>query len=232
MTHSIGSKVLEVIVTSLEDAVEAQAGGADRLEVVRELALGGLTPDLALVRRIVDTVRIPVRVMLRETASMSLANLGELDILCRKAAEINVLLVDGIVAGFVSDGQVDLATLRAIAKAAPKMSITFHRAFDVLPDPLQAIRDLKTVPQVDRILTIGGSGSWPERQSRLHQWQHCAAPEIKLLAGAGLLEPVIRDLQMDPYIGEIHIGRAARIPQENTGKVSRVQVAQLKGAPA
>ena len=232
MTHSNGSKVLEVIVTSLEDAIEAQAGGADRLEVVRELAMGGLTPDLALVERIVGTVRIPVRVMLRETASMSLADAGELDILCRKAAEIEALGVDGIVAGFIWNGQLDLATLRAIAKAAPKMSITFHRAFDVLTDPLQAIRDLKTVAQVDRILTIGGSGSWPERQLRLHQWQRNAAPEIKLLAGAGLLKPVIRDLQLDPYIGEIHIGRAARIPPETGGKVSRVQVALLKGPTA
>jgi copper homeostasis protein CutC len=91
---------------------------------------------------------------------------------------------------------------------------------------------LKTFPQVDRILTIGGTGSWPERKFRLHHWQRCAHPEITILAGAGVLLPVIVELHRDPEISEIHIGRAARVPQETSGRVSRVQVAQLKGLSA
>jgi copper homeostasis protein len=232
MIHSNSSKILEVIVNSLQDAIEAQAGGADRLEVVRDLEHGGLTPDPALVRQIVEAVHIPIRVMVRENSSMSLLDVQELDVLCRQATEISRLNVDGLVIGFVLNDMVDVATLRAITEAAPKMKITFHRAFDVLPDPIQAIRVLKTVPQVDRILTTGGPGSWPARKLRLHHWQRCAAPEITILAGAGLLEPVITDLRDDLQISEIHIGRAARIPQETSGKVSRIQVAQLKGPSA
>jgi len=65
------ARFLEVIVTSIEDAVEAEAGGADRLELVRALEVGGLTPELDLIRTVLQTVKIPVRVMLRETPSMS-----------------------------------------------------------------------------------------------------------------------------------------------------------------
>jgi copper homeostasis protein len=221
-----------VIVTSLQDAIEAQEGGADRLEVVRDLACGGLTPDLELVRQIQAAVQIPLRVMLRENASMELKESGELERLCATAAEMNDLRVDGMVAGFIEDDRADVDTMRAICVAAPDLKITFHRAFDDLPDPIQAIQVLKTVPQVDRILTVGGNGSWPERRVRLHEWQRIAAPEITILAGAGLLMPVITDLQRDSQISEVHIGRAARVPQETDGHVSRVQVAQLKGLSA
>ena len=219
-------------MTSLHDAVEAQAGGADRLEVVRELEHGGLTPDVELVHDIAATVKIPLRVMLRENTSMQLAGDDELRQLCRSARQLADLKVDGLVAGFIKNDRVDIATLRVLAHAAPLLKITFHRAFDELTDPLQAIRTLKTVPQVDRILTIGGHGSWPERKVRLHHWQEAADPEITILAGGGVLTSVIADLRSDTRISEVHVGRAARMPQETGGQVSRVQVAQLKGLSA
>jgi len=226
------SKVLEVIVNSLPDAIEAQEGGADRLEVVRDLACGGLTPDLDLVCAIAEAVRIPLRVMLRENSSMSLQSAGELERLCGSAAEIAAMGVDGVVAGFIANDAVDIATMRAISAAAPELKITFHRAFDDLSDPAGAIGVLKTIPRVDRILTVGGTGTWPERKARLHAWQRMAAPEITVLAGAGLVLPVITDLWLDSQISEVHIGRAARVPQETGGLVSRVQVAQVKGISA
>jgi copper homeostasis protein len=233
MIHSKQAKILEVIVTSLADAMEAQAGGADRLEVVRDLQHGGLTPDLALVREIAASVTIPIRIMVRENSSMQLASAAELHLLCRQAAEFNSLSVDGIVAGFILNDEVDLDSLHTIAEAAPRMKITFHRAFDALSDPLLAIRTLKTVPQVDRILTTGERGgetdSWPERKLRLHDWQRRATPEITILAGAGTLETVINDLRRDLEITEMHIGRAARIPPETGGQVNRLQVARIKG---
>lgn len=222
-------KVLEIIVSSLEDAIEAEAGGADRLEVVRDLASGGLTPDLDLVRQILNMVKVPVRVMLRENASMALADRSELETLCRNAAEFSKLGVDGLVAGFISNDELDLATLQAIATAAPQTNITFHRAFDSLANAESAIKQLKNVRQVDRILTPGEPGEWPERQRRLHRWQQIAAPEITILAAAGLTEEVIAGLLKDPEISEIHIGRAARSPAETYGLVSRAKVERIKG---
>jgi copper homeostasis protein len=54
--------LLEVAVASLEDALAAEAGGADRLELNAALALGGLTPSLGMVREVKDAVRLPVLV--------------------------------------------------------------------------------------------------------------------------------------------------------------------------
>jgi copper homeostasis protein len=224
------NKVLEVIVSSLADAKEAAAGGADRLEVVRDLSAGGLTPSIELVSEIAVSVSIPIRVMVRENSSMQVADERELHRLCSQAAGFSRLPVDGLVLGFVLAGNViDVHSLNVILGSAPGLRATFHRAFDCLSDPLASIVTLKTIPQVDRILTIGGTGSWLARRARLHRWQQHAQPQIRILAGTGILPSVIEDLAADATIQEIHVGRAARNPCETSGSVSRLQVARLKG---
>jgi copper homeostasis protein len=75
-------RLLEVIACSVEDAEAAEQGGAGRLEVVRELGRGGCTPELALVRAILDRVSIPVRVMLRESDGFAYAGREEISRMC------------------------------------------------------------------------------------------------------------------------------------------------------
>jgi len=224
------NKVLEVIVSSVADAQEAEAGGADRLEVVRDMAAGGLTPDLELVAEIAARVAIPIRVMVREKPSMQVSDEQELHRLCSLALGFSHLPIDGLVLGFVTaENSIDIDSLNAILHAAPRLRATFHRAFDCLADPLAGIVALKTISQVDRILTIGGGGSWLTRKARLHGWQQHAQPQITILAGTGVLPSVIADLAADATIEELHVGRAARSPCETSGCVSRLQVARLKG---
>jgi copper homeostasis protein len=216
-------RILEVIVTSLNDALEAEAGGADRLEIVRDLSAGGLTPDLALVTAIRSSVSVPVRAMIRENPSMEIAGASELEQLQRQAATFSRLSIDGLVLGFVTGDSIDTSTLQKVAAAAPDLKITFHRAFDTLSNPMEAIDTLKEQPMVDRILTAGGSGSWAVRKARLQCWQHHASPQIKILFGAGLQSV------SDSFIEEVHIGRAARNPPEHHAPVCRAKVAALKG---
>ena len=139
-------RLLEVIVTSLHEALEAEIGGADRLELVRSLEDGGLTPDLELARRIVGRVSIPVRVMLRENASMSSGGPAEVEILRSRAETLGQLPIDGLVIGFVREGLIDSEVMLEILEAAPNCHATFHRAFEHASDPLAAIRELKRIP--------------------------------------------------------------------------------------
>ena len=109
---------LEVIVMSAAEARIAQQGGADRLELVRDLDTGGLTPHFAIARAVVAAVSIPVRVMLRGNASMLVANPAELATLCANAAQIQQLPVDGIVLGWVTNkAEMDVAALEAVFAA-------------------------------------------------------------------------------------------------------------------
>ncbi len=225
-------KILEVIVTSLYEAVEAERGGARRLEVVRALDEDGLTPSPDLVRNIVKAVRIPVRVMVRENAGMTLGGQAELSTLCRHAEAFGRLSVDGLVLGFVRCGEVDIEATRSVLAAAPHLKGTYHRAFEESVDPLTALASLKSIPQIDRVLTGGGPGSWAERKQRLIRYQDEAAPEIKILVGGSLTAPLIEDLSSGTNLTEFHTGRAARTPALASGMVRRGRVELLARALA
>jgi copper homeostasis protein len=222
-------KILEVIVTSCEEAVAAEAGGANRLELLRSLEDGGLTPPLNLVRQVVEAVSVPVRVMLRANPSMTVANRSEMRLLESQAEALGHLPIDGMVLGFVDGGSIDLASTGALLARAPRVPVTFHRAFEYCADPLAAIEILKKLPQIDRILATGGAGEWPERRRHLLTWQEAAAP-IRILVAAGLPPALVSEILEGPDFDEVHVGRAARIPHENAGTLSSQQVALLRNA--
>ena len=220
---------LEVIVTSAEEARIATAGGADRLELVRALELGGLTPDLETVRAVSESVSIPVRVMLRENSSMAMASPGELEGLQENAAQFQQFPIDGLVMGWINEaGQVDVASLEAVLAKSGNCKVTFHRAFENLADPIKGLEVLKRFRQIDRILTGGGTGSWAERKSRLREWSEAAGPEIGILVGGGLSDSEVAELMSEAEFPEVHVGRAARVPQENDGVLNAGKIAALK----
>lgn len=221
-------EILEVIVTTAGEAIAAEAGGADRLELVRDLCSGGLTPDRQVVREVMETVAIPVRVMVRETASMTAGDDTEMNVLRLRGREIAAFPIDGFVAGFIRDGEIDIDAMRRLLEPVPNIRVTFHRAFDEVVNPLRAIEHLKNISQIDHILTNGGEGGWPERKRRLLAWQRAASPEITILVAAGLCPCVLEELHREPLPFEFHVGRAARVEHRISNPIDRRQVASLK----
>jgi copper homeostasis protein len=103
------------------------------------------------------------------------------------------------------------------------MKATFHHAFEAARDKLSLINELKKFPQIDRILSHGGTGSWTEKIERLAQYQEAALPEVTVIAGGGLDLEVMKLIQTGTSINEFHFGSAARVD----GKVSKACVAKL-----
>jgi copper homeostasis protein len=213
--------LLEVIACSVADAVEAERGGAGRLEIVRALDVGGMTPPVSLVRDIVAAVSIPVRVMVRENAGFEAGGEAEIEALCRSAREFAALGVDGLVLGFVRGHQLDLAPAQQILSNAPGMKATFHRAFEELEDTAAGVAALKAVPQFDRILVS------PARVHGLEQLVQSAAPELTIIAGGGLDANAIRALRKTTGIREFHVGRAARPDADIRQPVDAARVREL-----
>lgn len=222
------SRILEVIVTSAAEATAAEAGGADRLELVRDLPSGGLSPELDMVRKVLDAVAIPVRSMVREAASMTAGSDTDLELLQARAAGMARFPVHGLVAGFIRDGEIDLDAMRRLLEPFPAIHVTFHRAFDEVANPLRAIEHLKTIRQIDRILTSGGTDTWSCRKRRLLDWQRAASPEITILVAAGLDPYVLEDLNREPLPFEFHVGRAARKKHQVSNPIAPHQIASLK----
>jgi copper homeostasis protein len=220
-------KTLEVIVTSVHEAREAERGGADRLELVRDLANEGMTPSADLVRNVLASVSIPVRVIVRERAGFSAAPEDVVPLRAR-IEEMLHLGVDGLVLGFTNSGGIDVPFMHEVLASAPDSRVTFHRAFDEVRDPFLALEQLHQIPHVDRVLTRGGPGTPEERAARLAEWQQIAGPGITILAGGGLDAQSLAVLGSQPMLQEFHVGRAARIPSEPTGAVRRSRVARLR----
>lgn len=221
------SILLEVIVLSVTDAREAARGGADRLEVVRDIRLGGLTPPLSLVRAIAKETALPLRVMVRENDGYG-TNQKEMPTLRRAASEFAAEGVNGLVIGFAGDGLPALDDVRRVLEAASGVPATFHRAFDQLKDPLEAIDRLVAFDQIDRILTDGGGGSADSRCERLRQYVARAAGRIEIIAGGGVDEEAFALFARTRCVREIHVGRIAREGSNQEAPVSAARVRRLR----
>jgi copper homeostasis protein len=131
--------LLEVIASSVRDAVEAEKGGARRLEIVRELNRGGLTPSCDLVKEIKEAVALPVRVMLRESDGYETSGEDEIRRLCVAAERFGTLEVDGFVIGFLKDREIDVQLTQRVLACAPHVPATFHHAFEDTKDKVRAL---------------------------------------------------------------------------------------------
>ena len=217
---------LEVIATSVDDAMRAEEGGASRIELVRELARGGMTPPLDLVDAVLAAVAIPVRVMVRETEAHEVPDPAVRRRLVEQARAIGQRRVDGLVFGALDEGRIDETLVDAVAGAAGR-ALTFHRAFEEAADPLEALATLTRHPAVDRVLCDGGAGDWPARAARLADWSRRAAGRLELLPGGGITDHAVEVLSQTPEILELHLCRLVRDPATTEGPVAAARVAAL-----
>ncbi|MET7293284.1 copper homeostasis protein CutC [Streptomyces griseoloalbus] len=219
--------VLEVIALDVEDAVAAQAGGADRLELVTDMAADGLTPSAATVEGIRAAVDIPVRVMVRLADGFAA---GDVDRLVGAACAMREAGAEEFVLGFLdADGCVDLEAVERVAGVLEGGRWTFHRAIDRAADRDALRKQLEGLPGLDTYLTAGAAEGVDEGLPTLiAEAGRRGEPgyEQQLLVGGGLqLEhvPVLRDAGIDGF----HIGGAAR-PRGWGGPVSAEAVAEWR----
>ncbi|MGW4193732.1 copper homeostasis protein CutC [Streptomyces sp. NPDC005004] len=226
--------VLEVIALDVEDAVAAQAGGADRLELVTEMAADGLTPAPAVVAAIRDAVGIDLRVMLRLTDGFAA---GDVEHLVEVAGELREAGADQFVLGFLDPvGDVDLAAVERVVGALDGSRWTFHRAIDRAADRDTLRTALSGLPGLDTYLTAGAPGGVDDGiDTLLAEAAHTGRPgyEPRIMVGGGLRldhVPRLRAAGIDAF----HIGGAAR-PQGWRGPVRAEAVArwraELDGEP-
>lgn len=207
----------------------AERGGAHRIELISRFGCGGLTPPLGLVREVTSRVRIPVRVMLRESEGFDVRDESERARLVWLARELTATGVDGLVCGFLRDGHIDHELFGRVLESAPDLRVTFHRAFERLRDPLAAIVQLKRYARVDRILTSGTGATLAQRVAQLAACEREATPEIAILAGGGMDLPTVQAIRRQTGIREFHLGRGVRRPATVDGAVDAALVRQWLG---
>lgn len=147
---------LEACVVSMEQALQAQHRGADRIEICSRLETEGMTPDPALVNTLCQELKIPVRVMIRSTEKGFEANENQLDEMVRSIFELKSLPIEGFVIGVMRHGRVDRQAMVTLIRQAFPLPITFHKAIDESNDLHGDIEWLNQFSQIDTLLTSGG----------------------------------------------------------------------------
>ena len=159
--------VLEICVDSVAGAINAQAGGANRIELCRALGQGGLTPSTELFRAVRSEVDLPVHVMIRPRGGNFNYVASEIDEMMREIEAVQSLGADGVVLGVLTpESEVDTVTLRRLIDAASPMEVTFHRAFDESASLIQSLEAI-IAAGADRILTSGGEQAAAAGATRL-----------------------------------------------------------------
>ncbi|WP_328299466.1 copper homeostasis protein CutC [Streptomyces sp. NBC_00435] len=205
--------LLEVIALDVEDAVAAQAGGADRLELVTDMAADGLTPPRETFAAIRAAVDIPLRVMLRKADGFSAGSAEDLERLVAEARALRAEGANEFVLGFLNpDGSPDTAAVEALVAELDGCGWTFHRAIDRAADRDQLRKAVADLAGLDTYLTAGAAGGVDEGLPvLLEEAAKAGTPgyEQRVLVGGGLTLahlPVLRAAGIDAF----HIGGAAR----------------------
>jgi len=205
-------RLLEITVESLDTALAAERGGADRIELCAELAHGGVTPPVATLRKVHEELEIPVFAIIRPRAGNFVYTDTEFAAMLRFVATARDLSLDGVVLGVLSpDNTVDIERTRELVEAARPLEVTFHRAFDHTPDLTRALEDVIQTGAT-RILTSGGASGAPEGAAALRKLVAAAGESITVMPGAGLHAANISQIAAETHAREFHSGLGTVLP--------------------
>ena len=203
---SIKKPLLEVCVDSLRSAIAAERGGAMRLELCQDLAVGGTTPSEDLFNIIREQVNLPIRVLIRPHAWDFCYDRDEADLICRSIRRFCSAGADGVVTGALTpEGDIDLYLMRCFINAAGGLPVTFHRAFDYCRNPIAALEDIITLGGIDTVLTSGQAPSAGEGALLLKELIRQADGRVTILAGGGVRPEDIPVLYRETGIRAFHL---------------------------
>ncbi|WP_066831929.1 copper homeostasis protein CutC [Rufibacter ruber] len=196
--------MLEVCVDSVASAVTAQAAGAHRVELCDNLVEGGTTPSAGMIKACRAHLTIPLHVLIRPRRGDFLYSDLEYDVMRQDIEVARQLGADGVVTGvLLPDGHIDKARTHALVQKARPMSVTFHRAFDLTPDPLHALADLLELG-VDRLLTSGQRPTAADGAELIRQLRVAARGKMAIMPGGGINEENITALIKATGASEFH----------------------------
>lgn len=223
--------MIEVIVQNGKEAVEAERLGVDQLELVASIKEGGLTPSYGTIKQVLNSVSIPVHIMIRPHSYHYVYNRTDLQII--KEDIYNILELGGrhIVFGALEeDGIVNVNLLEQVLAISSELKVTFHRAFDEVPSLIDAYHTLTNYKgHITSILTSGGKSNCTLGKENLRQLVKCErllkGPSIK--PGAGLNVGNISDIAQTVQATCYHFGRAVRVNQSFAQPIDSIAVKQF-----
>ncbi|WP_285765842.1 copper homeostasis protein CutC [Peribacillus sp. SI8-4] len=216
---------IEFIATTIEDAQLIEKAGADRIELVSSLTEGGLTPSHGLIEACVRAVKIPINVMVRPHSQSFTYSERDKEIMKNDIRIIRSLGANGVVMGALNERkELHQRHLEELIAECEGLEITFHRAIDDTPDPVQSAEMLARYPEITTILTSGGHGDLASRMRTIQRMKGVSG-NIALLVGSGLNKDNILSISAELNTGYYHFGTAVR---KNNSLIEGVELEKAK----
>ena len=206
--------LIEVCANSFSSAVEAFEGGAQRVELCQDLENGGTTPSAAVVQLAVQKLKkrgLDIFVLIRPRPGDFCYSDLEFEVMKQDILFCKENHVDGVVIGILtSENEIDLARTAQLVELAKPMQVTFHRAFDYVADPFEALEQIINLG-IQRILTSGQQATVLEGKDLIKQLIVKAGERIIIMPGSGVNSKNIKKLAKLTNAKEFHLSAKKRI---------------------
>lgn len=227
MNHRL---TLEACVYSLDDAVEAERGGADRVELCASPADGGITPSYGTMDLARKQLSLTIYPIIRPRGGDFLYSAAEFEVMKYDISMCKSIGVDGVVFGVLrADGSLDVERCSELVENARPLGVTVHRAFDMARDAEQTLEELIAIG-VDRVLTSGQATSALQGIPLLARLVRIAAGRIIIMPGGGVSVDTVVPIVEQTGVREVHA--SAKVLRDSAMEFRRAELAMGTAAGA
>ena len=188
--------IIEVCAESYEYALIAEKAGADRVELCKDLHLDGLTPDYESTKRTIDKLNIPVFILIRPRDGDFIYSNEEFELMKSDIAKFKEIGCKGIVSGVLNDdNSIDIERTKELVELSKPLEFTFHRAFDIVKDPVEEIENLIKMG-IGRVLTSGQKEKAIDGLVFLEQLNNISNNRIVIMPGSGISKKNLKNFEL------------------------------------
>jgi copper homeostasis protein len=206
----MSAPLIESCVETVASAIAAPGDGAGRIELCENLAVGGVTPDPAVLSEVRKRLSIPIFVLIRARGGSFVYSAQEYEAMRRDVSAAHELGADGmVIGGLTSAGDVDEPGMAQLLEAAGGLPATFHRAFDAARDAQAALETLIALG-FRRVLTSGQAPTAAEGIPKLAALVQQARGRIGILAGGAIDQTNVARIVRETGVTEVHL-RGSRL---------------------
>ena len=188
--------IIEVCAESYEYALKAEKAGADRIELCKDLHSDGLTPDYDSAKKTIDSLNIPVFILIRPREGDFIYSNEEFELMKQDIIKFKEMGCKGIVSGVLNnDKSIDIKRTKELVELSKPLEFTFHRAFDKVINPLKEIKKLIEI-NVDRVLSSGQKNKAIEGLVLLKQLKRISNNRIVIMPGSDISKKNLKNFEL------------------------------------
>lgn len=203
--------IKEACVEGLQQAINAENQGADRVELCASLNLDGLTPDVKTIEDVYRNLKLPIRVIVRPREGNFVYSDEEFLEMISSISACKDIGVEGVVFGITTlENKLDMVRIKLLTDIAHPMKVTIHKAIDVVDNPVDELSKLMRIEGVSAVLTSGKGKTWDAGQEMIKKMIYKAEDTIEIIVCGKVtninIEAVDKTLKAAAYHGKLIVG--------------------------